>query len=241
MITRRSALIRSAFCLAAAFSAPSVLVPSGLAAEPAPAGPFTLAPLPYAYDALEPFIDAQTMQIHHDKHHQAYVTNLNKALAGQPDLAAKSVESLLADLAALPEGLRTAVRNQGGGVANHAFFWQCLKKNEQGKPAGELAGAIDRKWGSLEGFKAEWTKAALTLFGSGWVWLSLQGKELTIEQTSNQDTPLSRGRAPLLALDVWEHAYYLKYQNRRPEYTAAFFNIINWDFVSARFARGLQS
>ena len=241
MMNRRTALRHSACWMAAVLATPTLLLRHAQAAEPAPSGPFTLAPLPYAYDALEPFIDARTMELHHDKHQLAYVTNLNKALAGHPELAAKPVETLLADLAALPEGVRQAVRNQAGGVANHVFFWPCLKKNEDGKPGGDLAAAIEQKWGSFETFKAEWTKAALTLFGSGWVWLSGQGKELRIEQTPNQDTPLSQGRTPLLALDVWEHAYYLKYQNRRPDYVAAFFHVINWEVVAERHARAART
>jgi superoxide dismutase, Fe-Mn family len=235
-ITRRNAL-KSIGRFAAAAGLAAVFPFSARAAETPPAGPFTLPPLPWAYDALEPFIDAQTMQIHHDRHHQAYVTNLNKAVAGNADLEKKSVEELLRDLKSLPEGIRKAVQNHGGGHLNHTLFWQWLKKNEGGKPAGELAKAIDRKWGSFDAFKAEFAKAATTLFGSGWAWLSLDGKELLIEQAGNQDNPLAQGRTPILGLDVWEHAYYLKYQNRRPEYITAFYNVINWDAVSERYAR----
>ena len=235
MMTRRNALRTTSILAAGAALAASIPLPSARAAEAAPAGPFVLPPLPYAFDALEPYIDAQTMQIHHDKHHQAYVTNLNKAVAGQADLAGKPVEELLRDLRALPESIRKAVQNHGGGHANHTLFWQLLKRNEGGKPAGELASAIEKKWGSFDSFKVELTKAAVSLFGSGWAWLSLQGKELAIEQTSNQDSPLSQGRQPLLGIDVWEHAYYLKYQNRRPDYVTAFYNAINWDFVSERY------
>jgi superoxide dismutase, Fe-Mn family len=237
MMTRRDALKKAGLAAVAAAAAATLPSPSANAAEAAPSGPFTLPPLPYAFDALEPFIDAQTMQIHHDKHHQAYVNNLNKAVAGQADLEKKTVEELVRDLASVPETVRKAVQNQGGGHANHTFFWQLLKKADGGKPAGELADAIDRKWGGLDGFKAEFTKAATTLFGSGWAWLCLDGKNLVIEQTSNQDTPLSKGHSPLLAIDVWEHAYYLKYQNRRPDYVTAWYNVINWDFVSERYAK----
>ena len=234
LITRRDALKQTA--LAAAAVATTSAFSLAQAQTAAPAGPFTLPPLPYAADALEPYLDAQTMQIHHDKHHQAYITNLNKALADQPELAKKTAEDLLKDLGEVPEKIRTAVRNHGGGHANHTLFWQLLKK-EGGQPKGELAKAMESKFGGLDKFKEDFTKAAVTLFGSGWAWLSLDGKELRIEQTPNQDNPLSQGRIPLLGIDVWEHAYYLKYQNRRPEYVAAFFNVINWDFVSERFAK----
>ncbi len=235
MMTRRAALKTTSLLAAGtALAAATPLLPAR-AAEPAPSGPFVLPPLPYAFDALEPYIDAQTMQIHHDKHHQAYVTNLNKAVAERPDLAEKSVEDLLRNLPAVPESIRKAVQNHGGGHANHTLFWLLLKRNESGQPAGELASAIDKKWGSFDGFKAELTKAAVSLFGSGWAWLSLDRKNLVIEQTSNQDSPLIHGRQPLLGIDVWEHAYYLKYQNRRPDYVAALLKAINWDFVSGRY------
>jgi superoxide dismutase, Fe-Mn family len=236
MMNRRNALKKTALLTALAAVTPALPRGQMSAAEAAATGPFTLPPLPYAYDALEPYIDAQTMQIHHDKHHQAYVTNLNKALADQPDLGKKSVEDLVRDLQSVPEGIRKAVENQGGGHANHSFFWRTLKRKEGGKPSGELAKAIDRKWNSLDGVKQELTKAGVSLFGSGWAWLSLDGKELLIEQTPNQDSPLMQGRVPLLGIDVWEHAYYLKYQNRRPEYVGAFYNVIDWDFVSERYA-----
>jgi Fe-Mn family superoxide dismutase len=236
MMTRREALKNTSLLAAAALA--STVAPQFLsAAEAAPASPFSLPPLPYPVDALEPYIDAQTMQIHHDKHHQAYVTNLNKAVAGRADLEKKPVEELLRDLASLPESIRKAVQNHGGGHANHTLFWQLLKKNAGGQPTGDLAKAIDQKWGSWDGFKTEFTKAATTLFGSGWAWVSWDGKGLLIEQTANQDSPLSQGRVPLLGIDVWEHAYYLKYQNRRPDYVAAFYHVINWEFVSERFAR----
>ena len=213
------------------------LTAQALAAQPAPAA-YALPKLPYAYDALEPHIDALTMQIHHDKHHKAYVDNLNKALAGHPDLAAKPVEQLIADLSAVPEPIRNAVRNQGGGHANHTFFWTSLKKNSGGKPKGELAAAMDRYFTSFTAFQDQFTKAALGQFGSGWAWLSMDPSgALKVEATPNQDSVLSAGRQPLAGIDVWEHAYYLKYQNRRPEYVAAFYNVIDWDAASERYNR----
>ena len=199
---------------------------------------FSLPPLPYAYDALEPYIDARTMEIHHDKHHQAYVTNLNKALADHPDLQSKSIESLLSDLSAVPEAIRTAVRNNGGGHYNHTLFWSMMKKGG-GKPDGKLASAIASDLGGFDKFKANFSQAATTRFGSGWAWLvaSRSGK-LAILSTPNQDTPISDGSGtPLLVLDVWEHAYYLKYQNRRPEYITAWWSVVNWDDVAQRFAK----
>lgn len=236
MMTRRDALKKGAL-LTAATALPWLLRNSVQAADAAPAGPFKLSPLPYAFDALEPYIDARTMEIHHDKHHQTYVNNINKAVASHPELGRKTIEELIRDLSSVPEDIRKAVQNSGGGHANHAFFWQCLKKNEGGKPMGELGKAIEKKWGSFDNFKAEFTKAAVGQFGSGWAWLTLNGRELAIEQSSNQDSPLSQGRTPLLTIDVWEHAYYLKYQNRRPDYVTAFHNVINWDFVSERYAK----
>jgi Fe-Mn family superoxide dismutase len=204
----------------------------------APAGPFTLPALPYAFDALEPHIDAQTMQIHHDRHHAAYVSNLNAAVAKYPDLGKKSVEELVANLDAIPEAVRTAVRNHGGGHSNHTFFWQAMSKGGARAPMGELAKAIDGRFGSLSAFQDQLTRAATGVFGSGWAWLTLdKNKQLAIVQTSNQDTPLSTGQTPLVGIDVWEHAYYLKYQNRRPEYVAAFQNVINWDWASDRYSR----
>jgi superoxide dismutase, Fe-Mn family len=233
MITRREALQRTALATVAVAAAPALL------AQPAPAaGPFTLPPLPYAADALEPFIDAQTMTIHHGKHHNAYVTNLNKALAGKTDLAGKSVEELLKHLEVLPADVRTAVRNNGGGHYNHDLFWKLLGKNGGSGPKGELAKAIDAQLGGFTKFQDDFTRAATMQFGSGWAWLTLDAaKKLRIEQTANQDSPLSAGRTPILGLDVWEHAYYLKYQNRRPDYAAAFYNVINWDFVAERYAK----
>jgi Fe-Mn family superoxide dismutase len=237
MMTRRQAIRTTALATAALATLPGAKAqtnPTAPAAA-APSGPYTLPPLPYAYDALEPFIDARTMQIHHDKHHAAYVANLNKAVADFPEVGAKPVEDLLKDLNAVPEKIRTAVRNQGGGHYNHSLFWQTLK-TDGGEPKGALAAAIGQQFGSFSTFKEDWTKAGVSQFGSGWAWLVVDGdKKLVIEPTANQDSPLSQGRQPLLGIDVWEHAYYLKYQNRRPEYVAAFFNVINWDFVSARY------
>lgn len=240
MMTRRQVLKTTALA-SVAFAAGSPLRTANAQTTPGPAAksssgaPFTLPPLPYAFDALEPYIDAQTMQIHHDKHHAAYVANLNKAVAQFPELGKKPVEDLLKDLNAVPETVRTAIRNQGGGHYNHSLFWQIMSKNAGGEPSGELSKAIDKKFGSFGAFKDQFTKAAVGQFGSGWAWLVSDGGELKIESTANQDSPVSKGQKPLLGLDVWEHAYYLKYQNRRPEYVAAWFNVVNWDSVSQRF------
>ena len=238
-MTRRQAIKTTALASAALAALPNAL-PQTNAHSSMPAatsGPFTLPPLPYAYDALEPYVDARTMQIHHDKHHAAYVANLNKAVAGFPEVGSQPVEDLLKNLNAVPEKIRTAVRNQGGGHYNHSLFWQMLKK-DGGDPKGALAAAIDQRFGSFSSFKEEWTKAAIGQFGSGWAWLVVDGdKNLSIEPTANQDSPVSQGKQPVLGIDVWEHAYYLKYQNRRPEYVAAFFQVINWDFVSERYER----
>jgi|SRR5690625_221091 len=193
---------------------------------------FTLPDLPYATDALEPHIDQKTMEIHHGKHHQGYVNNLNAALEGHPDLADKSITELLSALDALPESIRTAVRNNGGGHANHSLFWQVMKKKGGGKPSGALADAIDKTFGSFDKFKDEFSNAAKTRFGSGWAWLVLNRQgELEVTSTPNQDNPISDGKFPILGLDVWEHAYYLNYQNRRPDYVEAFFNVVNWEKV----------
>jgi superoxide dismutase, Fe-Mn family len=236
MLTRRQALQSAALVTAAYATVTSSSALGSLTLTDAAAGDaFTLPALPYAFDALEPHIDAQTMQIHHDKHHAAYVTNLNKAVASDPSLAGKSVEDLVRNLATVPESVRTAVRNHGGGHLNHSLFWLSLKKNEGAKPQGELAKALDKKFGSFSNFQQEFTKAATGVFGSGWAWLTLDSnKELRIEPTPNQDNPFSVGRTPLFGIDVWEHAYYLKYQNKRPDYIAAFYNVINWDFVAER-------
>jgi Fe-Mn family superoxide dismutase len=224
MITRRSLLQAAALGSAAAALAP--------AAEP----PFALPKLPYAYDALEPYIDAQTMQIHHDKHHQAYVDNLNKAVAADPALAGMTVEDLLRKLDTLPAAVRNAVRNQGGGHANHSLFWQTLAPaSSSGKPAGEFAAALVATFGGQEQMLEKLRAAATGVFGSGWGWLALDGKKLVIEASPNQDSPLLGRRQPLLGIDVWEHAYYLKYQNRRADYLAAIQHVINWDYVSMRY------
>ncbi|MEK4301695.1 superoxide dismutase SodA [Oceanobacillus sp. FSL W8-0428] len=196
---------------------------------------FELPELPYAYDALEPTIDKETMNIHHTKHHNTYVTKLNDALDGHEDLQNKSVEELVSDLNAVPEDIRTAVRNNGGGHANHSFFWKTLSPNGGGEPAGELADKINSKFGSLDKFKEEFAAAAAGRFGSGWAWLVLNNGELEITSTPNQDSPLTEGKTPLLGLDVWEHAYYLKYQNKRPEYISAFWNVVNWDQVANNY------
>ncbi len=195
-----------------------------------------LPALPYANDALEPHIDAQTMEIHHDRHHNTYVTNLNKALESAPELADKSVEALIADLNSVPESIRTAVRNNGGGHANHSLFWEVIGPNAGGAPKGALAAAIDSELGGFEKFKESFTAAATTRFGSGWAWLAL-GKDgkLKVYSLPNQDSPIMEGDTPLLGLDVWEHAYYLKYQNKRPDYIGAFWNVVNWDKVGALY------
>jgi Fe-Mn family superoxide dismutase len=197
---------------------------------------YTLPALPYAFNALEPHIDARTMEIHHGKHHQAYINNVNKALESHPDLAKKSVEDLMRGLASVPESIRTVVRNNGGGHANHALFWTVIGPGCGGQPTGTLAEAITSTFGSFDTFKTEFGNAAATRFGSGWAWLSVDHGKLKVESTPNQDTPLSEGRTPILGLDVWEHAYYLNYQNRRPDYIAAFWNVVNWAEVAKRFA-----
>jgi Fe-Mn family superoxide dismutase len=197
---------------------------------------FELPKLPYAVDALEPYIDAQTMTIHHDKHHQTYVNNLNAALEKHPELASKSLDVLLKDLNAVPEDIRTAVRNQGGGTWNHSMFWEIMAPKAGGAPKGELAKAIDSSFKSFDAFKEEFTKAAIGRFGSGWAWLVKKGSGLAVVSTANQDNPISEGTMPILTLDVWEHAYYLKYQNRRADYVTAWWNLVNWDDVSSRFA-----
>ena len=201
---------------------------------PAPNGSFVLPPLPYADDALEPHIDAQTMTIHHDKHHQAYVDNLNKALAGSPDLAIRPLDELLRDLDKLPEQVRTAVRNHGGGHANHSLFWKCLGKDGGKAPTGALAAAIDKSFGTFDAMKDKLIAAGKAQFGSGWAWLVADAAgSLQVLALPNQDSPITLGHRPLLGLDVWEHAYYLKYQNRRADYLTAIFNVIDWHAVAA--------
>ena len=196
----------------------------------------TLPDLPYAHDALAPHIDARTMEIHHGKHHNTYITNLNNALDGHDDLASKSVEDLLGNLAAVPEGIRMAVRNNGGGHANHSLFWTIMGPGKGGAPSGDLATAIDATCGSLDAFKEQFAKAGATRFGSGWAWLSVKDGSLVVSSTPNQDSPLMEGATPILGLDVWEHAYYLNYQNRRPDYISAFWNVVDWDAVAQRYA-----
>jgi Fe-Mn family superoxide dismutase len=196
---------------------------------------FALPPLPYAYDALEPHIDAQTMTIHHDKHHQAYVDKLNAAIAGT-EWESKSIDEIIANLDKLPENIRTAVRNNGGGHYNHSLFWDWMSPNGGGEPSGPLADAINAKFGYFAKFKEEFEAAGVARFGSGWVWLIKDGSGVAIVSTPNQDSPASEGKVVLLGNDVWEHAYYLKYQNRRPEYLAAWWNVVNWPKVQARFA-----
>lgn len=200
---------------------------------------FELPELPYAYDALEPYIDTQTMQLHHGKHHATYVTNLNGAIQKHPNLSGKSLEELLGDLASIPEDIRMVVRNHGGGTYNHNLFWVFMSPKGGGEPKGDLARAIDTAFGSFASFKEQFEKAANTRFGSGWAWLNINGDgSLAVTSTANQDSPLMEGLTPILGIDVWEHAYYLKYQNRRPEYTSNWWNVVNWEEVARRFDAG---
>ncbi len=224
-----------------AVAAPVAAPAAAAAAPPAPSGPFTLPALGYAFDALEPHLDAETLQIHHDKHHAAYVNNLNKAVAGRKEVEGWTLEQLVRDLAQVPDEIRTAVRNHGGGHANHSLLWTSLKKDGGKQPAGELAKAIDTAFGTIDGFKSKFDAAAAGVFGSGWAWLTTdENGVVRVEATPNQESPLTAGRVPLLGLDVWEHAYYLKFQNRRPEYIAAFANVVDWDAVSARYRDAVQ-
>ena len=239
-MTRRQAIKTTALASAALATLPGAIAQTNPTAPVAatPSGPFTLPPLPYAYDTLEPHVDALTMQIHHDKHHAAYVANLNKAFVeiSVPGFLL-DIEHLLQNLNSVPENIRTAIRNNGGGHYNHSLFWQMMKKDGDGEPAGDLAKAIDASFGSFSAFKDNFSKAALGQFGSGWAWLVLDSGTLKIEPTPNQDTPLSAGHPVLLGLDVWEHAYYLKYQNKRVDYIAAWWNVVNWDFVADRYSK----
>ena len=196
---------------------------------------YTLPDLPYAYDALEPYIDEETMHLHHDKHHNTYVTNLNAAIEKYPELGEKTIEELLSDMDAIPTDIKTAVRNNGGGHANHSFFWEIMAPNAGGEPTGEIKEEINEAFGDFSSFKEEFKKAAAGRFGSGWAWLVMENGKLAITSTANQDSPLMEGKTPILGLDVWEHAYYLKYKNVRPDYIAAFWNVINWDEVNKRF------
>jgi len=237
-LTRRDLLRKLGLGAAAITARPlnRVMAAAGEALEERPAE-FTLPPLPYAYDALEPYLDARTMEIHHGKHHQAYVNSLNAALKDHPRLLGKPIEQLLEHLDDVPEKVRTAVRNFGGGHYNHTLYWNCIKPGGGGEPTGDLARAISRKFGSFAEFKDRLTAAAIRQFGSGWAWLvKTRRGDLEIVATSNQDCPLSQGQTPLLTVDVWEHAYYLKYQNRRSEFVTAWWNVVNWDAVAARFA-----
>ena len=200
---------------------------------------FELPPLPYDYSALEPYIDTQTMQLHHDKHHQTYVTNVNNALQGQDQLASMSVDDLLRNINQVPESIRTAVRNNAGGHSNHSMFWNIMKPNGGGEPTGDLASAIQQAFGSFDAFKTAFNDAGTKRFGSGWAWLVLDSSgKLQVISTANQDSPLMDGLYPVMGNDVWEHAYYLKYQNRRPEYLNAWWNVVNWDEVARRYSQG---
>ena len=196
---------------------------------------YTLPDLPYAYDALEPSIDEKTMKIHHDKHHSAYIKKVNAALEEYPELAKKSIEDLMRDIDEVPEEIRTAVQNNGGGHANHSFFWPILSPDGGGEPKEEMKKAIESKFGSFDSFKEKFAETATGRFGSGWAWLVLNNGELELMDTLNQDSPLMEGKTPLLGLDVWEHAYYLTYQNKRPDYVNAFWNVVNWDEVEKKY------
>ncbi|WP_427813894.1 superoxide dismutase [Enterococcus sp. 22-H-5-01] len=197
---------------------------------------YTLPDLPYGYDTLEPSIDTETMHLHHDKHHNTYVTNLNAAIEKHPELGEQSIEELVSNLNDVPEDIKTAVRNNGGGHANHSFFWKILAPNAGGEPTGEIKTAIDEAFGSFEKMKEEFKTAATGRFGSGWAWLVLNDGKLEITSTANQDSPLTEGKTPIIGLDVWEHAYYLKYKNVRPDYIAAFWDVINWDQANKNLA-----
>jgi len=264
MMTRRQALKTTAIATAVAATAPTMLAqnPPLVTGQPLitnSASLFSLPPLPYAMDALEPHIDAQTMEIHHGRHHKAYVDNLNKAVADFPELGKRSVEDLVRDLDSVPEKIRTAVRNNGGGHYNHSLFWQVMSKTGGGEPKGELAKSIEKSFGSFSAFKEAFGKSGLGQFGSGWAWLVTgTAGDLSIESSPNQDSPMMKppvdkemadfakrygsgklvsAKVPLLGLDVWEHAYYLKYQNKRADYIAAWWNVVNWDFVAERYAK----
>lgn len=193
---------------------------------------YTLPDLPYAFDALEPYIDEETMHLHHDKHHNTYLTNLNAAIEKHPELGEKTIEELLSDMDAVPTDIKTAVRNNGGGHANHSFFWKIMAPNAGGEPTGAIKEAIDEAFGDFATFKEEFKKAAAGRFGSGWAWLVMENGKLAITSTANQDSPLMEGKTPILGLDVWEHAYYLKYKNVRPDYIEAFWNVVNWEEVN---------
>jgi superoxide dismutase, Fe-Mn family len=244
-MTRREAIKTVALATGSLVVSPCILKGTGTSASQELSYPFKVPELGYPYDALEPYIDSQTMQIHHDKHNAAYVENLNKAIAEAPDSIRKmSVEELLINLDGVPEKIRVQVRNNAGGQYNHSLFWKLLKKNEGGGPTGELAKAIDTWFGSYASFQDKFTMAATKLFGSGWAWLVFDGSKLQITATSNQDSVLmnpEEKRLPIMGIDLWEHAYYLKYQNRRPEYVKAFWNVIDWDYASERLANALMA
>jgi superoxide dismutase, Fe-Mn family len=236
MMTRREVLKTTALATATVAVAPSLF-----AADPPPgklgSGVHVVPPLTYAFDALEPHIDARTMEIHHDRHHKAYVDNLNKAIVARPELKPKTTEAMLQDLMSVPEDVRTAIRNNGGGHYNHKLFWQMMKKNGGGQPKAELAAAIEKNFGNFNDFKTKFTESATKIFGSGWTWLTVGSGKLEIESLPNQDNPISQGKQVLLGLDVWEHAYYLKYQNKRADYIAAWWNVVDWDFVAERYGK----
>jgi Fe-Mn family superoxide dismutase len=241
-LTRRGIFRLSLASAVAAFFGDRLLAaPSPTPSAPAPSGPYTLPPLPYPYEALEPHIDAETMHFHHDKHHQAYITNANKLLADQPELAKLTPEELLVRLNEAPEAIRTGLRNNVGGHYNHSLFWLMMSPKGGGEPSGALATAIEKSFGSFAEFQKQFQEAALKRFGSGWAWLVEKDGKLAIVSTPNQDPPLLDGQTALLGLDVWEHAYYLKYQNRRPDYATAWWNVVNWPFVEERFAKASGS
>ena len=235
MITRRDAL--KSIALSTGALAVSVVSSNGQAPSATTKEVHKLPALGYDYDALEPFIDAETMKLHHDKHHAAYVAKLNQALEKEPSIAARSLEELIRDVNSVPDSVKNDIRNHGGGHNNHTLFWQSLRKKEGNAPTGDLAKAIDKNFGSFTAFEEQMHAAAMKVFGSGWTWLVAREKKLVIESTPNQDCPLSTGGLPLLGIDVWEHAYYLKYQNRRADYVKAVQQILNWDFVASRFAQ----
>jgi superoxide dismutase, Fe-Mn family len=238
LYTRREAFRLGVSSLAAAwFGSPFLSALAQTTIAPAPTGPYTLPQLPYSFEALEPRIDTLTMQIHHDKHHKAYVDNANKLLADQPELAKLSAEDLLKNLSKAPEAIRTGLRNNVGGHVNHSLFWQMMSPNGGGKPSGLLAEAIEKEFKSFDEFQKQFNDAAVKRFGSGWAWLTATDRKLEVFSTANQDSPITDGKVPLLGLDVWEHAYYLKYQNRRPDYVAAWWNLVNWDFVNEQFTK----
>jgi len=238
MQNRRTALktIATTALVAAAGDLFAADAPAAATPAAAPTGPFSVPKLGYAFDALEPIIDAKTMEIHHDKHHKAYVDKLNEAVAKAPDLAGKSVEDLVKNYATAPEAVRTAIRNHGGGHYNHTLFWQVLKKGTGG-PQGDLLKAIEAAFGTVAKWQEAFSDAAIKQFGSGWAWLVVKGGKVAVEATPNQDSPLTTGSIPILGIDVWEHAYYLKYQNQRPAYVKAFQDVINWEFAGERFKK----